>query len=74
MVAEAVEKGTEKELLNFLFTTDSNIFAQTPHPQVKNEDISICMILAGVKSNFVKTATGTNFEKNRNSGHLIRKN
>ena len=39
--AEAVEKiqkmwkGTEKELLYFLFTTYSNIFAQTFHHQVK---------------------------------------
>ena len=33
-------KGTEKELLLFLFTTDSKIFAQTLHPQVKNPKIS----------------------------------
>ena len=54
MVAEAVEKmqkkkkkkkrkkHRERELLYFLFTTDSNIFAQTLHPQVKkSKDISI---------------------------------
>ena len=33
-------KGTEKELLYFLFTTDSNIFAQTLHPEVKKAKMS----------------------------------
>ena len=43
MVRKPVEKiqktgkGTEKELLYFLFTTDSNIFAQTLQHQVKKQ-------------------------------------
>ena len=46
MVTEAVKKckimrkGTEKELLYFLFTPYSNIFAQILHSQVKKEKIS----------------------------------
>ena len=45
IVVEAVEKmqkkgkGTEKELLYFLFTFDPNIFAQTFHPQIKKAKI-----------------------------------
>ena len=43
IVAEAVEKmqkkklgkSTENESLQYTFTTDSNIFAETLHPQVK---------------------------------------
>ena len=33
-------KCPEKELLHFLSSTDSNIFAQTIHPQVKKVNIS----------------------------------
>ena len=32
-------KGTEKQLLYFLYTSDSNILAQTLHPQVKLETL-----------------------------------
>ena len=73
MVAKAVEKSTEKELLYFLLITDSNIFVQTPHPQVKNKDISTSLILAAVVSVFIETATWANFERYSNSSHLIRK-
>lgn len=49
MIVEAVKKGQkikknvkcrEKELLHFISSTDSNIFAQTIHPQVKKVNIS----------------------------------
>ena len=55
---------TEKELLYFLFTTDSNIFAQTLHPEVKTQR----------HLNLADYGPGNeHFRKNRNMGKFWRK-
>ena len=80
IVAEAVEKmqktklakSTEKESLHYTFTTDSNIFAETLHPQVKKANI----LVDSKQSNehfYMETTIWENFGRNRNSSHLIGK-
>ena len=81
IVAEAVEKmqkkkklgkSTENESLHYTFTTDSNIFAETLHPQAKKANI----LVDSEQSNehfYMETTIWENFGKNRNSSHLIGK-
>ena len=61
-------KGTEKELLYFLFITNSNIFAQTVHPQVKKK-IYPNLVDSGQSNNiFVETC---NFIKKETLAHVF---
>ena len=63
MVSKADEKGIENKLLYFLITTDSNIFAQSPHLQVKKQRYLNLVDSGRSMSIFVETATWANFER-----------
>ena len=69
-----MEKRTEKKLFYFLCTSDSDIFTQTLHDQVKNQRILLWLKKAQVMSIFVETATCAIFKRISNSSDLIKKN